>query len=376
MVAVEPSIIMDNLSYMGRAVDLAKKAIGSVSPNPPVGAVLVKNRKIVGEGWTQPPGQNHAEIEAIMMAGREASGAVLYTTLEPCNYVGRTGACTEAIINAGISEVIVAVIDSNPVVNGSGISRLSQVGIVVSTDDTVEEAKRLTEAYTKYVTTSKPFVTAKFAMSLDGKIATKTGSSRWITGNKARSYSHQLRAMSDAVMVGVNTIISDDSRLTARSGDGAALSNSPLRIVVDSQGRISRNSALFSEPGSVLIATALDSNAANSLSLGLDVSVISIPGSDGRVDLPALLNYLGDNEITSLLVEGGGELLGSLFDLQLVDKVCAFIAPSIIGGGSKAVSAVGGDGIAQISDASILENSKIVKLGDDFLFNAYCRNTK
>jgi len=213
-------------------------------------------------------------------------------------------------------------------------------------------------------------------MSLDGKIATKTGSSRWITGNKARSYSHQLRAMSDAVMVGVNTIISDDSRLTARSGDGAALSNSPLRIVVDSQGRISKNSALFSEPGSVLIATALDSDAANSLSLGLNVSVISIPGSDGRVDLPALLNYLGDNEITSLLVEGGGELLGSLFDLQLVDKVCAFIAPSIIGGGSKAVSAVGGDGIAQISDASILENSKIVKLGDDFLFNAYCRDTK
>ena len=367
---------MDNLTYMGRAVDLAKKAIGSVSPNPPVGAVLVKNRKIVGEGWTQRPGQNHAEIEAIKMAGPQASGAVLYTTLEPCNHVGRTAACTEAIIKAGISEVIVAVIDPNPVVNGSGVSRLLHAGLVVSTDDTVEESKQLIEAYTKYVTTSTPFITAKFAMSLDGKIATKTGSSRWITGNVARSYSHQLRAMSDAVMVGVNTIISDDSRLTARSEDGVTLPNSPLRIVVDSQGRISKDSALFSEPGSVLIATALSSEAANSLSLGPNVSVISIPGSDGRVGLPELLNYLGENEVTSLLVEGGGELLGSLFDLQLVDKVSAFIAPSIVGGGSKAVSAIGGDGVSQISDAVMLENAKVVKLGEDFLFSAYCKDAQ
>ena len=361
---------------MGRAVDLAKKAIGSVSPNPPVGAVLVKNQKVVGEGWTQPHGQNHAEIEAIRVAGPEASGAVLYTTLEPCNHVGRTAACTEAIINAGISEVRAAVIDPNPVVNGSGISRLSQAGIVVSTGDTVEEARQLIEAYAKYVTTSTPFITAKFAMSLDGKIATKTRSSRWITGSRARSYSHELRAMSDGVMVGINTIISDDSRLTARSEGGGALPNPPLRVVVDSQGRISKDSALFSEQGSVLIATALSPEAASSLSLGPDVSVISIPGPDKRVDLPALLNYLGDNEVTSLLVEGGGELLGSLFDLQLVDKVCAFIAPSIVGGGSKAFSAVGGDGVSKISDAVMLENAKVVKLGDDFLISAYCRNAQ
>lgn len=367
--------MMDNLTYMDRAVDLAKNAIGLVSPNPPVGAVLVKNDKVVGEGWTQPPGQNHAEIEALRGAGSEASGAVLYTTLEPCNHIGRTAACTDAIIEAGVSEVRAAVIDPNPLVNGSGISRLSQAGIVASTDDSSKEARQLIEAYAKYVTTSTPFVTAKFAMSLDGKIATKTGSSRWITGSSARTYSHELRARSDAVMVGINTVIADDPRLTVRGENGIVLPQSPLRVVVDSQGRIPKDSTLFSEPGSILIATALSQKEIQSLSLGSDVSVLSLPGPDGRVDLAALLNYLGEHQVTSLLVEGGGEVLGSLFDAQLVDKVCTFIAPSIVGGGSRAVSAIGGNGVSQISDALSLENAKIIKLGGDFLISAYCQKT-
>ena len=194
---------------------------------------------MVGEGYTQPPGQAHAEIVAIWQAGPRARGATLYTTLEPCNHQGRTGPCSEAIIEAGVAEVHSAVTDPNPHVKGGGLSRLSEAGIAVSTGEMAGEASRLIEAYAKHVTTGTPFVTAKFAMSLDGKIATRTGSSQWITGEEARAYAHRLRAASDAVMVGINTVLADDPRLTARDGSGAALDRQPLRVVVDSRGRSS-----------------------------------------------------------------------------------------------------------------------------------------
>ena len=384
------------MTRMALALSLARKAVGSVSPNPPVGAVLVRDGEVVGEGYTQPPGQAHAEIVAIRQAGPRARGATLYTTLEPCNHQGRTGPCSEAIIEAGVVEVHSAVLDPDPRVNGSGMSRLSEAGIAVSTGEMAGEASRLIEAYAKLVTTGTPFVTAKFAMSLDGKIATRTGSSQWITGEEARAYAHRLRAASDAVMVGINTVLADDPRLTARDGSGAALDRQPLRVVVDSRGRMPREARLLGEPGSTLIVVG---GAGGSQGFGgrgwipafagktIDglfrssetpsqarpgVETAAMPGADGMVDLKALMSHLGEREIASVVVEGGGVLLGSLFDGGLVDKVCAFIAPVVVGGAG-APSPVAGEGVELIGDALRLSDVKVRTLGGDIAVVGYCR---
>ena len=452
-------------AYMGLALSLARKAAGSVSPNPPVGAVLVRDGEVVGEGYTRPPGQAHAEIVAIRQAGPRARGATLYTTLEPCNHQGRTGPCSEAIIEAGVAEVHSAVTDPNPHVKGGGLSRLSEAGLAVSTGEMAGEASRLIEAYAKLVTTGTPFVTAKFAMSLDGKIATRTGSSQWITGEEARAYAHRLRAASDAVMVGINTVLADDPRLTARDGSGAALERQPLRVVVDSRGRIPREARMLGEPGSTLIVTGgacLGTGAGHphpnplpSRERGRDtltptlsrqgrggrtaspqpspvegegggtpspqpspvngegdgtgghetrpydggtaalragtrpaptmegtaalrgehdgegVETAAMPGADGLVDLEALMSHLGEREVASVVVEGGGVLLGALFDGGLVDKVCAFIAPVIVGGAA-APSPVAGEGVELIGDALRLRDVEVLRLGEDIAVVGYC----
>ena len=358
---------------MGLALSLARKAVGSVSPNPPVGAVLVREGEVVGEGYTRPPGQAHAEIVAIRQAGPRARGATLYTTLEPCNHQGRTGPCSEAIIEAGVVEVHSAVTDPNPRVKGGGLSRLSEAGIAVSTGEMAGEASRLIEAYAKLVTTGTPFVTAKFAMSLDGKIATRTGSSQWITGEKARAYAHRLRAASDAVMVGINTVLADDPRLTARDGSGAALDRQPLRVVVDSRGRIPPEARMLGEPGSTLIVTSgTGGHEARPYDGGKGVETAAMPGADGLVDLEALMAYLGEREVASVVVEGGGVLLGALFDGGLVDRVCAFIAPVVVGGAA-APSPVAGEGVELIGDALRLSDVKVLTLGGDIAVVGYCR---
>ena len=381
-------------AYMGLALCLARKAVGSVSPNPPVGAVLVRDGEVVGEGYTQPPGQAHAEIVAIRQAGPRARGATLYTTLEPCNHQGRTGPCSEAIIEAGVVEVHSAVTDPNPHVKGGGLSRLSEAGIAVSTGEMAGEASRLIEAYAKLVTTGTPFVTAKFAMSLDGKIATRTGSSQWITGEEARAYAHRLRAASDAVMVGINTVLADDPRLTARDGSGEALGRQPLRVVVDSRGRIPREARMLGEPGSTLVVTGGagghearpydEGNAVETAGMpgagghearpydgGNGVETAAMPGADGLVDLEALMSYLGEREVASVVVEGGGALLGALFDGGLVDKVCAFIAPVVVGG-AEAPSPVAGEGVELIGDALRLRDVEVLTLGADIAVVGYC----
>ena len=465
-------------AFMGLALSLAQRAVGSVSPNPPVGAVLVRDGEVVGEAYTRPPGQAHAEIVAIRQAGPRARGATLYTTLEPCNHQGRTGPCSEAIIEAGVAEVHSAVMDPNPHVKGGGLSRLSEAGIAVSTGEMAGEASRLIEAYTKRVTTGTPFVTAKFAMSLDGKIATRTGSSQWITGEEARAYAHRLRAASDAVMVGINTVLADDPRLTARDGSGAALDRQPLRVVVDSRGRIPREARMLGEPGSTLIVTGgvcLGAGAGHphpnplpsrergqdtltptlsrrgrggrtpspqpspvkgegagqphpgplpSRERGRDtltpalsrqgrgggtaspqpspakgegggtgghetrpydgghgciegghdgegVETAAMPGADGLVDLEALMSHLGEREVASVVVEGGGALLGALFDGGLVDRVCAFIAPVIVGGAA-APSPVAGEGVELIGDALRLRDVEVLRLGADIAVVGYC----
>ncbi len=352
---------------MALALALAERAVGSTSPNPPVGAVLVRDGQVVGEGWTQPPGQAHAEVMALRRAGCRARGAVLYTTLEPCNHTGRTGPCSEAIIEAGVAEVHSAALDPNPCVKGGGHARLAEAGLVTSTGLKAPEAARLIEAYAKLVTTGTPFVTAKFAMSLDGKIASRSGSSRWITGEQARACAHRLRAASDAVMVGIGTVLADDPRLTARDERGAPLHRQPLRVVVDGQGRTPPDARLLSEPGPTLIAAG---RAAPRVPAD-GVETVRMPASDGSVDLRALLSHLASRGAASVLVEGGGALLGSLFDLGLVDRVAAFLAPLIVGG-SDAPTPVAGHGVGRIADALSLERVTVTPLGRDLSIVGYC----
>ena len=240
------------MDYMKLALSLARRTLGSVSPNPAVGAVIVRDGEIVGEGWTQPPGQAHAEIEALRQAGDGASGAMLYVTLEPCNHFGRTPPCTQAIMDAGIAEVHIAATDPNPHVTGGGMARLNDEGIKTLIGERENEARQVIEAFTKHAVTGIPFVTAKFAMSLDGKIATRTGDSKWITGEESRRYVHQLRAESDAIMIGINTVLADNPQLTARDDNGTPIKRQPLRVIVDSGGRLPEDAILLNQPGAIL----------------------------------------------------------------------------------------------------------------------------
>ena len=360
------------MTYMQQALSLARRAVGSVSPNPAVGAVVVKDGAVVGEGRTQPPGQAHAEVKALREAGARVAGATLYTTLEPCNRFGRTPPCTEAIIEAGISEVHVSVVDPNPLVHGGGLSCLERAGIKTHVGEGENEAHELIEAYTKFITTGLPYVTAKFAMSLDGKIATRTGDSKWITGEEARLEVHQLRSASDAIMVGINTVVVDDPRLTARDDDGNSLERQPLRIIVDSKVRIPRGSNLLHEPGETLVAAASVDDATRCIIEQAGAEIAAVPTGDGSVDLTSLFRELGCRSITSVLVEGGSTLLGSLFDKRLVDKVVAFIAPTIVGG-TLAPPPVGGEGAETMADVMSLQGVRVEQFGKDLAVIGYCR---
>ena len=355
---------------MRRALALAQQAFGNTSPNPAVGAVLVRDGRVVGEGFTQPAGQAHAEVMALRQAGEMARGATLYVTLEPCCHQGRTPPCTRAIIAAQVSEVHFAAVDPNPIVAGKGVMELEKAGIRVVAGEEAQASRKINEAYCKYITTRIPFVTAKFAASLDGKIATRTGDTRWITGEAARREAHRLRVTSDAVMVGIGTVQADDPQLTARDPDGHPLPRQPLRIVVDSTGRTPASARLLQEPGKVLVAGArIPQNRAKALSQA-GAQVVQFPAEDGSVDLKALLAFLGQREVTSVLAEGGGALLGSLFDQGLVDKVVAFIAPIIIGGAG-ATPAVAGHGSATLGEALRLQDVHTEQLGGDMMLVGY-----
>jgi len=359
---------------MHRALELAGCARGRTSPNPLVGALVVHDGEIVGEGYHQRAGTPHAEVDALRAAGALARGGILYVNLEPCNHYGRTPPCSEAIIAAGIVEVHMAMLDPNPIVNGQGRARLEQAGIRTVVGECAAEAADLNEAFVTWITAGRPFVIAKFACSLDGKIATRTGESRWISGEAARQRVHELRDTADALLVGANTVIADDPLLTTRLPGREV--HHPLRVIADSRGRIPLEARAFDPalPGKTSVAATPAFPVERREALRQrGIEVLTLPAdAQGRVDLRALLAELGRREVTSLLVEGGGTLLESFFRAHLVDKLLCFIAPLLIGG-REAPSALSGEGVAHLSEAPRLERLHVEQVGVDILVSGYPR---
>ena len=362
------------MEYMRRALELARQALGSTSPNPAVGAVVVKDGRIIGEGYTQPTGGPHAEVVALQQAGSEANGATLYVTLEPCCHRGRTPPCVHALVEAGIREVHMAHLDPDPHVSGRGKEALETAGVAVYVGEGEAEARRINEAYIKHRTTGLPFVIAKFAVSLDGKIAATSGDSRWVSSPEAREWAHQQRTKTDAIIVGVRTVLVDDPELTARPQSTAEEARQPLRVVADSRGRTPLTARVLAGPGKALLATTAKSTAAWRRKMaGAGVEVAVVPSYRGKVDVQELLRDLGSRGVLSLLVEGGGELLGSFFDRSLVDKVEAIVAPMIVGG-KRAPTAVAGRGVMRMSEALRLREVAVERLGSDVLVTGYIGN--
>jgi diaminohydroxyphosphoribosylaminopyrimidine deaminase/5-amino-6-(5-phosphoribosylamino)uracil reductase len=358
------------MDYMQRALALASQALGRVSPNPAVGAVLVRDGQVVGEGFTRPPGGPHAEVVALEQAGEAARGSTLYVNLEPCCHQGRTPPCTHAIIAAGVAEVHMAMLDPDPNVNGRGRKELTAAGIAVQVGEREEEARRLNEAYVKHRTTGLPFVIAKFAASLDGRIAAASGDSRWISGPQSLEWAHKQRTTVDAIMVGANTIRVDNPQLTARPG-GQESERQPLRVVVDSGDCTPADARVLRGPGRALIATSEGSDPRWRQALeAAGAEVLVLPGDSDSLDLKALLKALAERGVLSLLVEGGGILLGSVFDQGLVDKVQVIIAPMIIGA-AEAPAAVAGQGAHRLAQAWRLREVTVERLGDDILITGY-----
>ncbi len=362
----------DHQSYMQRALYLAALARGRTSPNPMVGAVVVRDGQVVGEGYHHQAGTPHAEVHALRAAGELAHGATLYVTLEPCNHFGRTPPCTDAVLAAGIAEVHMAMLDPNPLVNGQGRDRLEAAGVHTRIGEMEAEARELNEAFITYITHRRPFVTVKYAASLDGKIATCAGESRWISGEDSRRHVHELRDVTDAILVGANTVLADDPLLTTRLPGREA--HHPLRVVADSRGRIPIDSHVLDPalPGKTVVATtkAFPPERRRVL-VEKGVEVVELPSDEqGRVDLVALLLELGRRQVTSLLVEGGGTILDSLFRAHLVDKVLAFVAPLIVGG-RQAPGAVSGSGFTHLAEAPRLDHLRVERVGEDILVSGY-----
>lgn len=351
--------------FMDIAIELAKKSIGRTSPNPVVGAVVVKNSKIAGKGYHKKAGFPHAEINALHDAGRLAKGADLYVTLEPCNHFGRTPPCTQAIIDSKIKRVFIGMKDPNPLVRGKGIEKLKKNNIKVKTGILENECRKINEPYIKYITTGLPFVTLKLASSLDGKIATLTGESKWITSEKSREYVHKLRSEVDAVMVGIGTVLKDNPCLTVRLKNRE--SKNPVRIVVDSKLKISLTANVFNAKKARLIIAATKFAGRKKIKEAekRDAEVIVVDSKNGQVDLKKLMKELGKRGITNILIEGGSRLSASAIKDGIVDKVLIFYAPIFLG--SDAISMINSLGIKRLKDAVHIKDVKIGRIENDML---------
>lgn len=351
--------------YMRLAMQLAGNAIGRTSPNPLVGAVIVKDNRVVGCGWHRKAGTPHAEVHALNQAGELAQGADVYVTLEPCAHYGKTPPCAKALVEAKVKNVYGGLLDVNPKVAGKGFKILEDAGIHVEYGFLQDELRKQNEVFFKWIEHKKPFVVLKAAMTLDGKIATATGQSKWITNETSRAYGYKLRDIYDGIMVGINTVIEDNPMLTARVDGG----KNPIRIVVDSSLRIDINANVVQDKSAkTIVATTDKADKDKILKLqAQDVDVIVVDKDENdKVDIEKLLDILGQKNICSILVEGGATLSGSFVAKKLVDKVYFFIAPKIVGG-KEAKTPVAGTGILNLQEALALKDIQIEKLEEDIL---------
>ena len=362
---------LNDESYMRLALQMAEQARGQTGINPVVGCVIVKDGRIVGMGAHLQRGSHHAEINALQMAGSEAEGSTVYVTLEPCSHHGRTPPCSERLVTDRVRRVVVACEDPNPAVAGSGIQHLRNNGIEVRVGVLEEESRANNEIFNKYITSRLPWVTLKTAMTLDGKIAARSGDSKWISGESSRELVHTLRHRHQGIMVGVETVIADNPQLTTRlSVPGLH----PVRIVVDSKLRIPLDSRVVTERDArTLIITTQSASIEQMMKLNaLGVDVMKC-GDGPRVDLGLALSMLGEREIGSILLEGGGTLNGAMLEAGLVDKLILFMAPKIVGGGALAPSAFQFAGFDRMSDAIVIDKLQVERVGEDCCIVGYPR---
>lgn len=348
---------MDDLIFLKQTLVLAKKGLGRTNPNPMVGAIIVKNNKIIGKGYHKKVGLPHAEIEAFASASQDPKDSTLYVSLEPCSHFGKTPPCSDEIIKAGIKKVICATRDPNPKVQGKGLKKLQQSGITVSVGLLEKEARLLNEAFFTFHEKNRPFIALKFASSLDGKIATHTGDSKWITNDKAREYARALRNQYQAVLVGINTVLKDNPTLAG-----------PLRVILDSKLKIPLDSIVLRD-NNILIATTIHADKEKKQKL-INKNIQILTYNSDEIPLKELLNDLAKKEIISIFAEGGSQVLGSFLDKKLIDKAYIFHAPILIGG-KNAIRSIGGTGANTIHESLKLKNITYRKIGDNLLTIGY-----
>jgi len=362
---------MNDQHFMQMALDLAIKGEGFTSPNPMVGAVVVKNGRVVGRGYHQMAGGPHAEVNAIDAAGKLAKGATLYVTLEPCNHTGRTPPCTLKILETGIKRVVFAMIDPNLDVAGRGAEFLEQQGIQITSGVCQQQALKLNEAFVKFVRTRRPFVIAKCAATLDGRIATRSGDSKWVTGEKARQFVHRLRHAVDAILVGINTVRTDNPSLTTRLPDSRG--KDPVRIILDTRLSISPDARLLrqeSEADTILVVGPdLTPDKLTTFEKG-GIRVIQSELKNGLIDMNVLMDRLGAMSLTSLLIEGGSRVLASAFRADIVNKVLFFYAPKILGG-DDGIPICSGPGPELMSQGIAVKDINVHQFGDDVMIEGY-----
>lgn len=357
-----------NEKYMKLALELAYKGKCSTAPNPMVGAVIVKDNKIIGQGYHEFCGGNHAEINAIESATESLEGTTIYVTLEPCSHHGKTPPCADRLVKEKFSKVVIATLDPNPLVAGRGVAILKEAGIEVVTGVMEEESIIMNEVFMKYITKKVPFVLMKAAMSMDGKIATFTGESKWISSEESRREVQEIRNYFTGIMVGIGTVLADDPELTCRIPGG----KNPVRIIVDSNLKIPLESKVLqcqNQAKTIIATTVSDKDRINEIE-SFGAEVISVPGKDGRVDLKFLMKELGKRQIDSILLEGGGTLNFSAIEDGIIDKVIFYMAPIIIGG-SSAKSPVGGNGFEHLKDALKLDRLNVSSIGKDIRIEGY-----
>lgn len=362
---------MNAINYMERAIELAEQGKGWTNPNPMVGAVIVKDGRIIGEGYHQKYGQPHAEPNALAACTESPQGAALYVTLEPCCHYGKMPPCTEAILAAGISRVVIGSRDPNPKVAGKGAAILREAGIQVEMDFMKAECDALNPVFFHYISRGTPYVVMKYAMTADGKIATQTGASQWITGEKARKHVHQLRHTYSGIMTGIGTVLADDPLLTCRLKEG----NSPIRIICDSRLSIPMDSKVIKtakQVPTIIAASAVRQEKENALREA-GVQVLHASGGDGHVDLRQLMNQLGNMGIDSILLEGGETLNAGALNAGIVRKCCVYIGAQIFGG-MQAKGPIGGYGIGKVSEAVLLREPVVTSFGKDILLEYEMEN--